>query len=37
MQVGDPYDLDSLRWDPAIKGYVRRDPSSVLAAPGGAD
>jgi len=37
MQAGDPYDLDALRWDPSIKGYVRRDPSSVLAAPRGAD
>ena len=30
MHAGDPYDLDALEWDPSIKGYVRKDPSSVL-------
>jgi cytochrome c oxidase subunit 1 len=33
MRAGDPYDLDALRWDPQIKGYVRRDPGSVLLSP----
>ena len=33
MRAGDPYDLDTLRWDPQIKGYVRRDPASVLLSP----
>ncbi|MBD3852999.1 MAG: hypothetical protein IFK93_16945, partial [Acidobacteria bacterium] len=31
LRAGDPYDLDALRWDPSIKGYVRKDPASVLA------
>ncbi|MEJ2581560.1 MAG: cbb3-type cytochrome c oxidase subunit I, partial [Acidobacteriota bacterium] len=30
MRAGDPYDLEALDWDPSIKGYVRKDPSSVL-------
>jgi cytochrome c oxidase subunit 1 len=35
MRAGDPYDLDALQWDPSIKGYVRKDPSSVLVSGGG--
>jgi cytochrome c oxidase subunit 1 len=31
MHAGDPYDLDALRYDPEIGGYVRKDPSSVIA------
>ncbi len=31
MLAGDPYDLDCLRYDPEIKGYVRKDPDSVIA------
>jgi cytochrome c oxidase subunit 1 len=34
MYAGDPYDIDSLEWDPSIEGYVRKDPSSVLASSG---
>jgi cytochrome c oxidase subunit 1 len=34
--AGDPYDLDSLRYDDTIKGWVRKDPRSVIAAEGGA-
>jgi cytochrome c oxidase subunit 1 len=34
MHAGDPYDIDALHWDPAIQGYVRRDPASVLASGG---
>jgi cytochrome c oxidase subunit 1 len=30
LVAGDPYDLDALRYDPAIRGYVRKDPSSVV-------
>jgi cytochrome c oxidase subunit 1 len=33
MLAGDPYDIESLRFDPATGGYVRKDPSSVLLAP----
>jgi hypothetical protein len=36
MKAGDPYDLDALRWDPATGGYVRKDPSSILASTEGA-
>jgi cytochrome c oxidase subunit 1 len=28
--AGDPYDLDALQYDPETKGYVRRDPQSIL-------
>jgi cytochrome c oxidase subunit 1 len=31
MVAGDPYDIESLNWDPSIQGYVRNDPVSVLA------
>jgi cytochrome c oxidase subunit 1 len=34
MQAGDPYDLDALQWDPQTKGYVRKDPRSVLLSTG---
>ena len=34
--AGDPYDLESLRYEPAIKGWVRKDPTSIVAAEGGA-
>ena len=34
MLAGDPYDLDALRWDPQVKGYVRKDPGSVLLSGG---
>jgi cytochrome c oxidase subunit 1 len=37
MLAGDPYDIESLRFDPATGGYVRKDPSSVLLAPAGAN
>jgi len=37
LQAGDPYDLDALRADPATGGYVRRDPSSILASVDGAE
>jgi cytochrome c oxidase subunit I len=33
MLAGDPYDIESLRFDPATGGYVRKDPGSVLLAP----
>ena len=33
---GDPYDLDALQYDPETKGYVRRDPESILLIPEGA-
>ncbi len=33
MLAGDPYDIDALVWDPTQKGYVRRDPLSVLLHP----
>ena len=36
MRAGDPYDLESLRFDPDTGGYVRKDPSSVRLAPAGA-
>ncbi len=35
MRAGDPYDLDALRWDPEIQGYVRKDPRAVLASSEG--
>jgi len=25
----DPYDIESLRYDPEIRGYVRRDPEAI--------
>jgi len=28
-RADDPYDLESLRYDPKIKGYVRKDPGSI--------
>jgi cytochrome c oxidase subunit 1 len=34
MHAGDPYDIEALHWDPAIQGYVRNDPASVLASGG---
>ncbi len=34
MQAGDPYDLDALKWDPQINGYVRKDPRSTLLSSG---
>jgi len=29
LVAGDPYDIESLRFDPETRGYVRKDPSSV--------
>lgn len=31
----DPYDIPSLKYDPSIKGYVRKDPNSILLNPDG--
>jgi cytochrome c oxidase subunit 1 len=36
MRAGDPYALRELEWDDEADGYVRRDPSSVIASEGGA-
>ncbi len=36
FEAGDPYDLDSLRWDEGARSWVRRDPQSILLAEGGA-
>jgi cytochrome c oxidase subunit 1 len=33
MLAGDPYDIESLRFDPETGGYVRKDPGSVILAP----
>jgi cytochrome c oxidase subunit 1 len=30
MLAGDPYDLETLEYDPSIKGYVRRDPDAII-------
>jgi cytochrome c oxidase subunit I len=35
FSADDPYNLDSLRFDPAIEGWVRKDPRSILLAEGG--
>jgi cytochrome c oxidase subunit 1 len=35
LSAGDPYDLDSLRYDPNIGGWVRKNPQSILLAQGG--
>jgi len=35
LLAGDPYDLDALELDPAIDGWVRRDPRSIILAEGG--
>ncbi|PWB70400.1 MAG: cytochrome c oxidase subunit I, partial [Holophagae bacterium] len=29
LVAGDPYDIESLRFDPSTRGWVRKDPSSV--------
>ncbi len=34
--AGDPYDIKSLRYDPATEGWVRKDPQSIVLAEGGA-
>jgi len=34
--AGDPYDLESLRYDPATGGWERKDPQSILLPEGGA-
>ena len=34
--AGDPYDLNSLRYDKATQGWVRKDPQSIILAEGGA-
>jgi cytochrome c oxidase subunit 1 len=34
LLAGDPYDLEALRFDPAIGGWVRKDPRSILIAAG---
>jgi cytochrome c oxidase subunit 1 len=36
LLAGDPYDLDALRYDPGVGGWVRKDPRSILVAAGGA-
>ena len=36
FDVDDPYDLKSLRYDPATQGWVRKDPQSITLAKGGA-
>jgi len=36
MLAGDPYDIESLRFDPSTGGYVRKDPGSVLLTRAGA-
>ncbi len=35
FNAGDPYDLNSLRYDPATQGWVRKDPQSIILADGG--
>jgi cytochrome c oxidase subunit 1 len=37
MRATDPYDIESLRFDPETRGYVRKDPSSVIAHSGEAE
>jgi cytochrome c oxidase subunit 1 len=36
FRAGDPYDLNSLRYDPATGGWERKDPQSILLPEGGA-
>ena len=36
FQAGDAYDIDSLRYDPAVGGWVRKDPQSILLSENGA-
>jgi cytochrome c oxidase subunit 1 len=31
--AGDPYELDELRYDPEINGFVRKDPDAIRLAP----
>jgi cytochrome c oxidase subunit 1 len=36
FQAGDAYDIESLRYDPATRGWVRKDPQSIILSEGGA-